>query len=478
MKILSYKDLAKDLFKKLNGEQYNENKHQHKEIMESIIPEFYNIQNELLKHLNINSKLYKIEDRIEIIKMIYEFKHLYYSKREIINFLNNRMANEEEYTNIINLFHEFNKGSLNMKQYNNLKICERILKEERNFKKALNLIEDRIDNDENTIIKRIAGYDVSQDLLEDLKRYYFKHDICEKYIEEISIMTGLNLGMAVMYSDFLSGLRYRLMEENLSKEHKDYIYNNLTGILTKSKKQLDTLIRSNENDEYDLLILFYIRISRLEIARTLEHQKKLLKLLKKQCGLLKLNKYNSEFGDENEKIPNIWRSVLIDEENLTNSNKRILQAESKDIVPIIKHRYKGKFKLLGNNNVKIKKMILRELYIDKKSKGIKNRKLREIKEDCNLYEFKLSEIIEKMKSNKELTNEEGIFIDTVINRGINLEMGNISDSINVDNIDVFISEVIIKIYSLNDITIMNYYVSDLFNILKCVLNQKFKNEKK
>ena len=478
MKILSYKDLAKDLFKKLNGEQYNENKHQHKEIMESIIPEFYNIQNELLKHLNINSKLYKIEDRIEIIKMIYEFKHLYYSKREIINFLNNRMANEEEYTNIINLFHEFNKGSLNMKQYNNLKICERILKEERNFKKALNLIEDRIDNDENTIIKRIAGYDVSQDLLEDLKRYYFKHDICEKYIEEISIMTGLNLGMAVMYSDFLSGLRYRLMEENLSKEHKDYIYNNLTGILTKSKKQLDTLIRSNENDEYDLLILFYIRISRLEIARTLEHQKKLLKLLKKQCGLLKLNKYNSEFGDENEKIPNIWRSVLIDEENLTNSNKRILQAESKDIVPIIKHRYKGKFKLLGNNNVKIKKLILRELYIDKKSKGIKNRKLREIKEDCNLYEFKLSEIIEKMKSNKELTNEEGIFIDTVINRGINLEMGNISDSINVDNIDVFISEVIIKIYSLNDITIMNYYVSDLFNILKCVLNQKFKNEKK
>lgn len=476
MRTLNYDDLAKKLFEKIYNAEYNEDLH--KGTLSSIVSEFYNIQDELLEHLKIDCSVYEIEERIDIIEMLYEFKHLYYSKSKIISFIKDKVNNKEQYTDIVGLFHEYNKKALNMKEYKNLNKCERIFHEESDYNKALSLIESSIEDDEKTIIKRIGKYDVSENLLQDLKRYYLRIGICEKYIEEISIMSGLNLEMSMMYSDFLSRLRHRLFKEDLSKEHKNYICNSLTNILKKVKEELDKVIGSNKNNEYDMLVLFYLRINRLEIARTLEYSNKILQLLNRQSELLKLDKYDNKVQEDNDKITNIWRAILIDEENLTDSNKRILQMENKDTVPILKDRYKGKFRLLDNDNLKIKKLILRESYIDKKSRSNKNSNLKEIKEEYNLYGYKLSKIINKIKNNIELTNKEEVFIDTLINRGIVLEMGNIGDSINVDNIDILISEVIIKIYSLNDIYLINNYVHSLFNLLKRILNQRFKNEKK
>jgi hypothetical protein len=476
MKILSYEDLAVKMYCKTYNIQYDEN--QHKENVKSIVTEFYNIQKELLEYLKIDCSLYKIEDRISIIEMIYEFKHLYYSKEEIILFIKDKVRDKEQYTKLIELFSQNINRALNMKQYKNLKICEEILSKESNFDKALKLIKNNIDDNELTLIKRISRYDVSEGLYEDLKRYYFRNDIYNRYMEALITIPGLNYEMASMYSDFLSKLRYRLFEKNLSKESKKNIYNSLINTLIKVKVELDEAITPNKNDEYDLLILFYLRINRLEIARTLEFSNKILRLLNRQSELLKLETYDYKVRENNEKIPNIWRSIVVDQEDLTSSNKRILESDSKDILPIMKNRYKGKFRLLDNDNLKIKKLVLRELYIDKKSNGSKNVNLKQIKKDYNLYEFKLSQIISKIEINKELSDKEEIFIDTLINRGIILEMGNISDSRNVDNLDILISEVLIKIYFLNDIDTINYYVYGLFDVLDYILKETNKNEKK
>lgn len=457
----TYKELAEYYFNLFNGVE--ENNCSTEEQLKSIISAFYNIENELLKYLGINCKIYTEEEKIELIDMIYKFKNLYYSKYEIISFFSKIKKVDYSEVDLVDEFYKQSNFMRSKKIFDALNICKDIMEKEEDFHILIKNIEKLIPSEEKSIIKNISQYKISEVLEEDLKRYYFLKNIIDRYAFFIDDIKNINLNMSIKYRDLLSKLRTGFMNKNVRKENKEVVYNALVNHFKQKDLELDKLIEKSKNKKTDLMSTFYIRISAVGICKILRYEEKLLQMLQEQYKLLELSSGSLSEDSNNYKITNIVKDI-IKTKPITKSQIRTFQNNNKNIVPIIRDKYKKQFNILKNNEKKIIRLILREVYIDNKSKGNKNYELRKIKKDCDLESIKLSKIIKELNGNLALNNNEKIFIDTLIDRGIILEKGIIDYSIIVNEIDVIVSKIIRKVYLLNDLIEIQEFLYGLFNI--------------
>lgn len=465
----TYNHLAEKIYSKIyqpDNEYINK-----KESIKSIISQFYAIEALLQRELQINIKRYYMIDRIEIIEMLYVYKNFYYSKELIIKFIEKFYKDINE-INIIDKFLEFKKTKkIFEKEYNNLLVSQRICNEEKKFDVALKKIEKEIDNNEVNMIKRIKDCTLSEAFLNDLKKYYLRTDLENdiRYSDLVAFMQDIQLTMSDRYYKFLKKLQHKFLNENIINSEKNTIYGEINNLLNRIKKALKEIKFLESENKQDLLALFYIRLKRCEIGKILKFEEKLLKFLEEQADIFKLKDYEEKVNTKSTKITEISKDVIITKDNITKSNIRSLQLENKNMVSVLEEKYKNKLKRLDNKG-KIKKVLLREINLSKNSKKIELEK----EEKLNLKQFKLSKIINKIKNENELSNEENIFIESVIDRGIVLENGKLDEALMINEIDIKILEIILEIYYINNVFQIEICTANVFEQLNFILNKKRK----
>ena len=278
----------------------------------------------------------------------------------------------------------------------------------------------------------------------------------------------MQLDMSVQYNDFIKRLHKKFYYEDKSYDDKKAIYDDLVKVTNKLEKIINGIQFMDSENRQDLMAIFYIRLKRSEIGKILEFENKLLSFLEKQSEIYKLENYKAEVDIETKKITNLSKDIFLNENIITKSQIRTLQSECKNLVPTLRNKYSSKLTML-NGDGKIKKVLLREIDLSKRSYKEKLEK-----QDLDFKNLKLSKIINKMKKNIDLTKKEKIFVDTVVDRGIILENGNLSDSLMINKIDIKISEIILNIYYINNILQISICIQNMFELLNSVLNKKRK----
>ncbi|MCD2347398.1 hypothetical protein [Clostridium guangxiense] len=460
-----YQELAEEIYQI----KYGLSNYKREENIKSIKAQFYKIEKDLKDYLQININGYDIQQKVNLIKLVYEFNHFYYSREKIIKFfsINFEKLKSNNVDSVLSMFSKFNKGkSINKKYLNDLERCVPIIvntKESR--ENTIKLIEKQISNEERNVVKVLGENTISTELLSDLKKYYFRVNTSKQYWEYIAYISDMNMGMAECYCDFLGKLRYKLIECNLIENEKKEIYNDLLMFL-KAIKEQTVETRKKSLYERDLLALFYIKINKADIAKTLKYVEKLHNFIEKQIRNFNLYGYNERPNLNNRKITNICSDVLVGKNKITKSDIRILQMDNKEKVPVLLNRYEKKLAMV-NNKVKFKKMALREIYIDKESKKMKD--LKDFKNKYKLKNISINSIIKKIMNDNKISYREEIYINTLMNRGIALEIGVIDDLMNINRIDIIITDVILEIYSMNNILEIQKSIKILFLKLNNIL---------
>lgn len=463
----NYRELAEKIYSITETASCKDKK---KDIISSIKSQFYAIEEQLENELKIHIKKYKISERVEIIEMLYIYKNYYYSREQIIDFVE-RFYTDIEGKNIFDKFLEFKKVTkLFEKEYKNILCCQAICSKEKDKEKALEEVKKKIDKNEVNIIKKINDCTLSDTLFSDLKKYYFRIDLenDKRYAEFTVFMNSMQLDMSDEYTRFLKRLQHGFYYENKTYEEKKIVYDEVCEILKKIEEAINQIEFMDSENRQDLMAIFYIRLKRNEIGKILKFEEKLLSFLEKQSKTYKLKNYKSETSIKSTKITELSKDIFLKDNNITKSQIRTLQLEHKNLVPVLKNKYGSKLTML-NENGKVKKVLLREIDLSKRSSKEKSKE-----QELDLKNLKLTKIINKMKQNSELTNEERIFIDTVVDRGIILENGKLNDSLMINRIDIKISEILLNIYYLNNILQISICIQNVFELLNAVLNKKRK----
>lgn len=134
---VNYQQLAEKICYINKNNDYNKKE----EIVKSVKSQFYAIE----EQLKIPIKKYRILERIELMEYIYLYKNYYYSREQIIDFVEKFYA-EIKQGDILNIFLKF-KGvnRLFEKEYKNLLLCKEICSKEEDKSEALNEIKKKID---------------------------------------------------------------------------------------------------------------------------------------------------------------------------------------------------------------------------------------------------------------------------------------------------------------------------------------------